>query len=301
MSTPDLSQSSMLDLFRMEVDSHAQALTVGLLALERDPVAADHLERCMRAAHSLKGAAQIVGLRAGVSITHAMEDCFVAAQRGRCVLRREHIDQLLHGVDLLRQMSRTAEPDMDRWEARKLGEVAAFVDALNRAVSNSAAAEVGPAQAEAARPQDEGPAAALRGEETGEREMGGVIRVTAENLNRLLGLAGESLVESRGFKSFADSLLRLKRFQFGLQHALDRLREQLPQRLSNQAQVTLAEVQRRALECRQFLAQRRRAGLPHAALCRWSPGVPAYGAGSRPHDGQTGAIRHRRRGYSGRP
>jgi len=256
MSTPDLSQSSMLDLFRMEADSHSQALTAGLLALERDPVAADHLERCMRAAHSLKGAAQIVGLRAGVSITHAMEDCFVAAQRGRCVLRREHIDQLLHGVDLLRQMSRTAEPDMDRWEARKLGEVAAFVDALNRAVSNSAAAEVGPAQAEAARPQDEGPAAALRGEETGEREMGGVIRVTAENLNRLLGLAGESLVESRGFKSFADSLLRLKRFQFGLQHALDRLREQLPQRLSNQAQVTLAEVQRRALECRQFLAQR---------------------------------------------
>ncbi|HEY3658437.1 MAG TPA: hybrid sensor histidine kinase/response regulator [Steroidobacteraceae bacterium] len=256
MSTPDLSQSSMLDLFRMEADSHSQALTAGLLALERDPVAADHLERCMRAAHSLKGAARIVGLSAGVSITHAMEDYFVAAQRGRSVLRREHIDQLLHGVDLLRQMSRTAEQDMDRWEAQKLEEVAAFVDALNRAVASPAVIDVARAPAETEPPQDERLATARRGEETGEGEKSGVIRVTADNLNRLLGLAGESLVESRGFKSFADSLLRLKRFQYGLQHALDRLREQLPQRLSNQAQVTLAEVQRRALECQQFLAQR---------------------------------------------
>ena len=35
----------------------------------------------------------------------------------------------------------------------------------------------------------------------------------AENLNRLLGLAGESLVESRWVKPFAESLLRLKRLQ----------------------------------------------------------------------------------------
>jgi two-component system sensor histidine kinase and response regulator WspE len=257
MNTPDLSQASMLDLFRMEVDSQAQALTVGLLALERDPKEADQLERCMRAAHSLKGAARIVGLGAGVRITHAMEDCFVAAQQGRTVLRQEHIDQLLRGVDLLQQMARTAEQDMERWEAQKLGDVTALLDALNRAVERPAAAhEIGAAPANTERPQDENLPAALR-EETAEGENGAVIRVTAENLNRLLGLAGESLVESRGFKSFADSLLRLKRFQYDLHRSLDRLREQLSrQRLSDQAQAALAEAQRRALECQQFLAQR---------------------------------------------
>jgi two-component system sensor histidine kinase and response regulator WspE len=94
------------------------------------------------------------------------------------------------------------------------------------------------------------------GEETGDGQAR-VLRVTAENLNRLLGLAGESLVESRGFKSFADSLLRLKRLQYDLQRALDRLREQLQQqRLGDQTQAALAEAQRRALECQQFLAQR---------------------------------------------
>src|SRR5258708_1716072 len=135
MSAKDLSQASMLDLFRMEVDGQAQALTVGLLALERDPAAADQLERCMRAAHSLKGAARIVGLDAGVHITHAMEDCFVAAQQGDIVLDQEHIDELLRGVDLLQQMAATPEKDMERWGERKLADVTAFLDALNRAVA----------------------------------------------------------------------------------------------------------------------------------------------------------------------
>jgi two-component system sensor histidine kinase and response regulator WspE len=242
----------------MEVDGQAQALTAGLLALERDPVAADQLERCMRAAHSLKGAARIVGLNAGVGITHAMEDCFVAAQHGRIVLRQRHIDELLRGVDLLLQMSRTAEEDMGLWEAQKTGEVAAFLDALNLAVASPAGApDVGRAveSAGAPQPHEEGRPAAPSGEETVEGQAP-VLRVTAENLNRLLGLAGESLVESRGFKSFTDSLLRLKRFQYEQQRALDRLREQLPQHLGNQAQAALAEAQRRALECQQFLAQR---------------------------------------------
>jgi len=253
----------MLDLFRMEVDGQAQALTVGLLALERDPVAADQLERCMRAAHSLKGAARIVGLDAGVHITHAMEDCFVAAQQGDIVLDQEHIDELLRGVDLLQQMAATPEKDMERWGERKLADVTAFLDALNRAVARvPATREIRSAQAVAdtphgpSGPRDEGRSVALSGEIAAGGQAA-VLKVTAENLNRLLGLAGESLVESRGFKSFADSLLRLKRLQHDLQRALDRLSEQLPrQRLSDQAQAALTEARRRALDCRQFLAQR---------------------------------------------
>jgi two-component system sensor histidine kinase and response regulator WspE len=249
MSHQDLSQVSMLDLFRMEVDSQTQALTAGLLALERDPVAAGQLECCMRAAHSLKGAARIVDLSAGVSITHAMEDCFVAAQQGRIVLHQEHIDELLRGVDLLQQMARTAEKDMGRWEVQKLAEVGAFLDALSGVgVSQAPTGDVGPAQAVTERPREEGLPETLRDEETGDAGQGRVLRVTAENLNRLLGLAGESLVESRGFKSFADSLLRLKRSQNDLQRALDRLREQLSQQhLSDKAQVALAEAQQHAL------------------------------------------------------
>jgi two-component system, chemotaxis family, sensor histidine kinase and response regulator WspE len=256
MSLPDLSQVSMLDLFRMEVDGESQALTAGLLALERDPLAADQLERCMRAAHSLKGAARIVGLSAGVSITHAMEDCFVAAQQGRIALQQGHIDELLRGVDLLQQMAGTAEKDMDRWETQKLAEVGAFIDALRlAAVSQAPLREVGPQAGPETLP-DESLPTTLRSE-VGDTRQDEVLRVTADNLNRLLGLAGESLVESRRFRSFADSLLRLKRSQYDLQRALDRLRDQLSQqRLSDNAQAALTEAQQRALECQRFLVQR---------------------------------------------
>jgi two-component system sensor histidine kinase and response regulator WspE len=261
MNPQDLSESSMLDLFRMEVEAQAQVLTLGLLTLERDPVGADQLERCMRAAHSLKGAARIVGLNAGVSVTHAMEDCFVAAQQGRITLHQGHIDELLRGVDLLQQMARTPEEDMPQWEARRLQEVEAFLDALNHVAENPAAVrEFSPAQGNTDKPrgpQHEGHPETLLGEETGEGAQGRVLRVTAENLNRLLGLAGESLVQSRSFKSIADSLLRLKHVQNDLLRALDRLQEQLPpQRLSDRAEAPLAEARRRAVECQQFLAQR---------------------------------------------
>ena len=37
MSAEDLSEFSMLDLFRVEAETQAQVLTSGLLALERDP------------------------------------------------------------------------------------------------------------------------------------------------------------------------------------------------------------------------------------------------------------------------
>lgn len=52
-----------------------------------------------------------------------------------------------------------------------------------------------------------------------------VVRVSAENLNRIMGLAGESLVESNWLQLFADSLLILKRRQQELNRALDQLQD----------------------------------------------------------------------------
>jgi two-component system sensor histidine kinase and response regulator WspE len=258
MSRPDISQTSMIDLFRMEADSLTQTLTAGLLALERDPAAPDQLESCMRAAHSLKGAASIVGVSAGVSVTHAMEDCFVAAQKGNIRLHQGHIDELLCGVDLLRQMAQTAEQDMGLWDTGKLADVDAFLAALNDVIeARLAAHEITPAPPDTAILPEDVLATAMPRGEVRRQDQGAVLKVTTENLNRLLGLAGESLVESRRLKPFADSLLRLKHLHHELRRDLDRLREQLPEQgLSDRAQATLAEAQRRSLLCQEVLALR---------------------------------------------
>ena len=90
----DMSNLSMLELFRVEAENQTALLTSGLLALERAPARPDQLEELMRAAHSLKGAARIVNLPDIIHIAHAMEDCFVAAQAGTLQLRHAEMDLL---------------------------------------------------------------------------------------------------------------------------------------------------------------------------------------------------------------
>lgn len=260
MSSADLSQMSMLDMFRMETESQAKTLTSGLLALERDPGANDQAEACMRAAHSLKGAARIVGLSVGVSVAHAMEDCFVAVQRGRMKLGQSQADLLLRGVDLLGRIAATPEAEIARWETEGKAEIDAYVAALaavleGRGDAGMAVPEVAPNPANdaAASPQVAQEAAPATRNEAIDR----VLRVTPEHLNRLLGLAGESLVESRWLSPFAGSLLRLKRMHNESGRMLDVLRDTLSEQvLDEQTQCVLAESQQRLIECQQFLLER---------------------------------------------
>lgn len=104
------------------------------------------------------------------------------------------------------------------------------------------------------RPASEGqPQALALGKDEPER----VVRLTADSLNRLLGLAGESLVESRWLRPFAEALQRLKRQQTDLSQRLDRLRQLLQQeQLSDRAETQLHDLTRTVAECHQFLSSR---------------------------------------------
>jgi two-component system sensor histidine kinase and response regulator WspE len=249
----DLNSATLFDLFRMETETQAQVMTAALLVLERDHTAAEQLELCMRAAHSLKGAARIVGLDVGVRIAHVMEDCFVAAQAGRISLAEAGIDALLGGTDLLSRIANTPEAELDQWTDAKAPEVDACLASLTGVLEGpgvKATRVPGPVPA-AQSTQAPPPAPAAR--DSPDR----VLRVTAENLNRLLGLAGESLVESRWIKPFNESLLRLKRNQGDIGRILDRLRDVLPTHLLDErVQIVLADAQRATLECQHALAQR---------------------------------------------
>jgi two-component system sensor histidine kinase and response regulator WspE len=102
---------SLLELFRAELETHLPALNDGLLALERGAAEPKRLEGLMRAAHSVKGAAKIVGLDQAVQLAHVMEDCFVAAQRGEVRLGSEAVDVLLRGVDALQRIGLGSESE----------------------------------------------------------------------------------------------------------------------------------------------------------------------------------------------
>jgi two-component system sensor histidine kinase and response regulator WspE len=145
--TPDqMRDASLFELFTLEAEAQTQVLSAGLLALERNPTQAEYLESCMRAAHSLKGAARIVGVDFGVSVSHVMEDCLVSAQDGRLYLQPEHIDALLQGTDLLMRIatpgaSNVEQPDIDAYVERMNTLLTQGVGTLRGATLPSATAE----------------------------------------------------------------------------------------------------------------------------------------------------------------
>ncbi|HEY7120764.1 MAG TPA: Hpt domain-containing protein [Tepidisphaeraceae bacterium] len=101
--TPQI-DPAMLELFQAEMDAHIPVLNEGLLALEKGQAAAHQIEGMMRAAHSIKGAARIVGIEPAVRVSHVMEDCFSAAKDGRITLTSDAVDVLLVGVDALQRI-----------------------------------------------------------------------------------------------------------------------------------------------------------------------------------------------------
>jgi two-component system, chemotaxis family, sensor histidine kinase and response regulator WspE len=116
MANQDMSNFSMMELFRMEAETQVEILNDNLLALENNASSPTELESLMRAAHSLKGAARIVGLDIAVKIAHVMEDCFVAAQSGTIFLDSpDKIDVLLRSVDLLYRISQLEETEIESW------------------------------------------------------------------------------------------------------------------------------------------------------------------------------------------
>jgi two-component system sensor histidine kinase and response regulator WspE len=267
----DLSSLSMFDLFRAEAESQCAVLTQGLLEIERGRSSPALLETLMRAAHSLKGAARIINLPVGVRVAHAMEDRFVAAQKGAANLERAEVDHLLRGVDLLTQIAKTPEAEVKTWETNRLAEVENCLALLAGAPAAPASPPPPPAPAPVeppaapppvARPKtpavepeilDAAPVVGPPASEETER----VLRLNAENVNQLLGLAGESLVEARWIRPFTDSMQRLKRMQMGLGGELDNLRELLSgHRLPARAMDKLQAALRSAADCQDYLGER---------------------------------------------
>ncbi len=227
----DLSGFSMLELFRLEAESQTAILSAGVLAIEELERSPATIESMMRAAHSLKGAARIIGLDPAVRVAHAMEDCFVAAGKGTFHVRPEHADVLLAGIDFLSTIARAQDalsPE-SLWAVNAEKLVLALADLMQAApvlaapvlpapvlaapvlaapvarIPTSVATQVPPSQ-EADPSATVQPVSAASRIEQADR----VVRVSADSLTRLVGLAGESLVETRQLRPFVDSLLHLR-------------------------------------------------------------------------------------------
>ena len=253
----DLSHLSLLELYREETRTQTQALSERLLALESGEPDSVALEACMRAAHSLKGAARIVGVPLGVDIA----------------LTDTHVDVLLAGVDLL---VRVGDPQGQPVTQTEIDVFAAALTGADGAQTMQAAAAVPPPVPPSIVPYREHdgaanepvgasaavPPLAVSGGVPDPAQAGRVAgagamrRVRADTLNRLLSLSGESLVESRWLKPFAESMLRVKRAQRDAARSLDLMYEQFADDLDAGMLASMNEVRHMLNDLQRSLAER---------------------------------------------
>jgi two-component system sensor histidine kinase and response regulator WspE len=273
----DLSDMSMLDLFRMEAANYCTKLSEGLVALENDPSATELLESMMRAAHSMKGAAKIVGLDAAVGLAHAMEDVFVAAQKEKILIEGNAIDILLNSIALLTTIAEIAETESEKWFAEHKAEMDGLIKGLANLATREKATKPPPAlkeSPETVKPPESVPAG--KDPELGkavpqktkkkedkkparrqdDKEGLRAIRVSAQNMDRIMGLAGESLIESRWLPAFNKNLLQLKYRQDELYASIDRIRENLQTIESDEMTINLfGDLQHKLELCQSTLSQ----------------------------------------------
>ena len=227
----------MLDLFRVELENNTRTLEAGLVEVERDQ-SPGKIEPLMRAAHSIKGAARIVGLNTAVTLAHAMEDVLSAAQRGKRSLCPDVVDCLLKSNDLFVSLSRLEVVALSGALESHAGQIQDMAGQLRIFLEEGAVskrempapssptltAQSTPMAAKVLPPEESAPAVCVpentahparrtsdRSRSSQEKAEPGLVRVMAENMNHLMGLAGECLVQAQSVKTFYDNLLAMKK------------------------------------------------------------------------------------------
>ncbi len=247
-----LEDFSLFELFRMEAEEQVRVLQAQLVELESGDARAATLEALMRASHSLKGAARIVGLDAIVHLTHAMEDRFVAAQTGDA-LSSTDIDLMLAATDWLAKLQAATEGETSTWLQSNTLAIESCAQNLRGAPPQDAPQEStdtapaepqtnpspSPAPSSTWEPDSQAPSSAPpvpaaeksatepgddifaphRQEQRGSRERS--VRMAADRFDHVVSLSAETMVAARQFTECAETLERNRRLMAKALHAIE--------------------------------------------------------------------------------
>lgn len=219
----------MFDLFREELRANLQVVTA---ALETGA-----MEAAREALRQLRGSARIMKFPAVEAVVAAMAEPDAPK------------DSVQRAAAMLAGGIATDAETFPAWLESNAAEFAKL--AASRNAGTPTAAPVPEKTVEAAKPASvlvraDPPAAAPTGD--------GVVRVTAQSLNRLLGLAGESLVLARWLNVFSATFDRLKKQHDHLAALVDAsVQAAVAGRSAEQISTLVADVRKQATRCREQL------------------------------------------------
>ncbi len=243
----DDTRTALLGKFREEVDTHLLRLSQGVVALEQDPGNTGLLKEVFRSAHTIKGAAKMMGFAEITRITHEMESVLGVMRDGQLQLTSDISDLLFEGVDAITLLTQLQTSPGDTQLAEALAEMnpdqlvarlKAIADGAAPAGAPSASKEASPALPPALS-MGNGTTAALDHAEAAPSvtaiEMGSVgrgdahaarpdlsgfkpgedsVRVRVQKLDSLMNLSGEMVITKMQHEAIAAhirTLLELER------------------------------------------------------------------------------------------
>jgi two-component system chemotaxis sensor kinase CheA len=188
----------LLAAFQVEHKEHLEGIRAILAEVEQGgAVQGANIDEAFRRAHSLKGAARIAELRAAETLAHRLETLFARVREGALPLD-EPVFRVIHrGLDAIEDAAACLV------DKRSPPDAAAVLDAIERILRENSGAPPAPAPtvAPSEAPPPLGPH--VPAAET--------VRVSAENLDRLLRSTGQLLTENQRQNLVARELGRLSR------------------------------------------------------------------------------------------
>lgn len=280
---------SLLKHLQKEIKESAQILQNSLQEIGKNSENKIAIEALIQSAHIIRGSGKIVQLESIIKVASAIEETLKRIQGDRALLNNVRLHHLLECVNFLLQVVEISESDLESWlltHRQQINQLIANLLSNIDSVSDNSikiteihdrqgaeTIENSPEKTESMpeeslapqttaiahqppqpitpviSPQKTSPEAAKNPER--------IVKVSADNLNRLMGLAGESLVEVNWLQPFADSLFKLRHHQVELYQLLEKLQESLGDiALSQKSQNYLDSARKQANKCHYFLTDR---------------------------------------------
>lgn len=202
-------KSKFIDQFKTETRERIQALSLGLLKLEKSPEDRELLNSMMREAHSIKSGAGMMGYKRIADITHKMEDGLQRALNGELVLTKTCFEMLFKCLDALEPLLK----DKVTWNDSGINR-----DFTEELCGLAEKVFSGKFQGEIPRLHETKVAAAPEAPSASEDEVSvpavhepaapaeDSVRVDIEKLNRLINLSGEMLISKIRLEELSKAL-----------------------------------------------------------------------------------------------
>lgn len=239
--------TAMVELFQAELENQSGILSEVLLEMENGDYS--KISLMLRAAHSIKGAFRIVHSEKLGQLAHALEDWLIRKDNERKALSEQEVENVFGTIDLFAQIGKIEK-----------NELAFYIDSKNEEIDNRIKYLI-------TGKQEDPVSVKNQNFEKGEIEKPSnsksmlpqdrVLKVTAQNLNRLMGLAGETVVESNWLFPFKESLFRIKKHLNFLSKNLDLFRASIGDfPLNEWAEHYLLDIYTEVSQCRTLLSEK---------------------------------------------